>query len=122
MQIITNTGFYGAANDRYVPQVAYQKTPEKIAEIWIDEFKNGIQDTEVKPGFIKTAIDGDGLSSIDAKLVRAAAITHRETGLTIAVHTSGNVEGARKSLQILKEEKVAPEAWIWVHAQNAEST
>lgn len=121
VQIITNTGFYGAANDRYVPQIAYQKTPEQIAEIWIDEFKNGIQSTDIKPGFIKTAIDGEDLTAIDAKMVRAAAITHRETGLSIAVHTSGNIVGARESLQIFKEEKVAPQAWIWVHAQNADN-
>lgn len=120
VRILTNTGYYGAANDKYIPQHAYEQKPGEIARHWIEEFQNGIQGTEVRPGFIKTAIDGDGLSQVDGKLIRAAAITHKETGLIMAVHTSGNVDGAREELRIIKEEKVSPEAWIWVHAQNVE--
>lgn len=121
MNIITNTGWYGAANDRYVPEKANKMKPDQMAREWINEFENGINGTGVKPGFIKTAIDGDGLSDIDAKLVRAAAQTHAATGLSIAVHTGGNVAGAKKELEILQEENVSPEAWIWVHAQNVEN-
>ena len=120
VQILTNTGFYGAAGDKYVPESAYQESVEKIAQKWIDEFNNGIQDSGVKPGFIKTAIDGKGISDIDAKLVRAGAICHKETGLTLAVHTGGNIEGAKQELKILQEEGVSPQSWIWVHAQNAD--
>jgi phosphotriesterase-related protein len=51
------------------------------------------------------------------KLVRAAARVHRESGLTICIHT-GDGEAALDELRILAEEKVAPGAWVWVHAQN----
>jgi phosphotriesterase-related protein len=120
MQLVTNTGFYGAAKDRYVPEIAYAQPPDQIALNWIREFEKGIYDTGVKPGFVKTAVDDGPLSDIDAKLVRAAAFTHRETGLTMAVHTSGNTEAAKAQLRILKEERVSPQAWIWVHAQNVD--
>jgi len=49
--------------------------------------------------------------------VRAAARAHLASGLTIAAHT-GNGEAAMDELQTLKEEGVAPGAFIWVHAQN----
>ena len=81
MQILANTGLYGAADDRYVPQWAHSSSVEEVASAWIDEWKHGIGGTGIKPGFVKVGVDGDGLSDIDAKLVRAAAITHRETGL-----------------------------------------
>jgi predicted metal-dependent phosphotriesterase family hydrolase len=120
VHILTNTGIYGASGDRYIPQSAYHESAETIARKWTDEFNNGIYDSGIRPGFIKTGIDGDGISEIDAKLVRAAAVCHRETGLAIAVHTSGNIAGAKIQLAILHEEGVKPEAWIWVHANNVD--
>ena len=116
VQVLTNTGYYAAANDRYVPKHAYEERPEQLAQRWINEWKNGIGATGIRPGFIKIGVDGGPLSEIDAKLVRAAALTHRETGLVIAAHTSDNPEAAKEQLKILREEKVDASAWIWVHA------
>lgn len=122
VQIITNTGYYGAANDRYVPEHAYQESAETIAQRWITEFDQGIDGTEVRPGFIKIALDNGPVSDIDAKLLRGAALTHAATGLTIACHTGNNPIGAKTALTILKEENVRPAAWIWTHADKVEST
>jgi len=118
LTIVTNTGFYGAVNNKYVPAFAFEKTPEELAEIWINEYKNGIEGTSVKPGFIKISVDAaETLDTIDQKLVKAAAITHLQTGLTIASHT-GIAKGLWPQLKILNEMKVSPQAFIWVHAQN----
>ena len=93
VQIITNTGFYGAANDRYIPKFAYLASAKSISEIWIDEFKNGIKGTNIKPGFIKLAFDDDmQLSDIDKKLFKAGILAHLNTGLTLVVHTGKNIE------------------------------
>lgn len=120
MNIIANTGFYGAADDRYVPSFVDSTSPEKLAEKWIAEFNDGIEGS-VKPGFIKTAIDSGGMSKTDQKLVEAAAITSKETGLTIAVHTGDNVKGARKEMEIFSHHGVDLSSWIWVHAQGADT-
>jgi phosphotriesterase-related protein len=114
--IITNTGFYGAANDKYVPAIARQETAEQLAARWAREFQEGIDGTGIRPGIIKIGVDPGPLSEIDAKLVRAAAKTHLQTGLTIASHT-GNGLAALEELEILKQEGVHPGAFIWVHAQ-----
>ena len=118
MHIIANTGIYGAAKDRYVPKHAFGASASEIAKDWIREFEEGIDDTGVRPGFMKIGIDNGELSDIDAKLVRAGAITHRATGLTIQVHTGDNVGAVKKQLNILHEEGVSPNAWIWIHAHN----
>ncbi len=120
MHIITNTGIYGAASDRYVPEYAAGEKAGTLAARWIEEFENGINGSDVRPGFVKTAVDGGPLSEIDAKLVRAAAITHAETGLPLAIHTSDNLPAVKAQLAILKEEGVAPGAWMWVHAHNVQ--
>ena len=109
-------GFYGAANDKYVPAIARQETAEQLAARWTREFQEGIDGTGIRPGIIKIGVDPGPLSEIDAKLVRAAAKTHLQTGLTIASHT-GNGVAALEELEILKQEGVHPGTFIWVHAQ-----
>src|SRR5688572_1509407 len=41
LQILTNTGFYGAVGNKYLPQQAFTETYEQIAKRWINEFENG---------------------------------------------------------------------------------
>ena len=77
LTLITNTGLYGAANDRYVPRYAFNETAEQLAARWIAEFRNGIDRTDIRPGIIKIGVDSGPLSAIDAKLVSAAALTHQ---------------------------------------------
>jgi phosphotriesterase-related protein len=116
LQVVTNTGYYGAADDRYVPPHALAESADELARRWVAEWTGGIDGTAVRPGFIKTGVDRGPLSAIDRKLVTAAALAHRESGLTIAGHTGDNPEAAFEQLAILKEENVSPRAWIWVHA------
>ncbi|TVR73366.1 MAG: phosphotriesterase [Marinilabiliales bacterium] len=118
IHIITNTGYYGAVNNRFIPPHAYRETAGELASRWIDEFENGIDNTDIRPGFIKIGVKEDTLlSELHRKLVRAAAITHRRTGLVIKSHTGGDMP-AFDQLNLLKEEGVSPGAFIWTHAQS----
>ncbi len=117
MHILTNTGYYGAASDKFVPRHAYKENADQLAARWVAEWENEIEGTGIRPGFIKTGVDAGKLSAIDRKLVQAAARTHLKTGLTIAAHT-GDTEAALEELKILDEEGVGASAFIWVHAQN----
>ena len=117
IQILTNTGFYGAVGGKYLPDFVQTETAEQLAERWIAEFENGIESTGIKPGFIKISVnEADELSAIDQKLVRAAAITHLNTGLKIASHT-GTWKTAAQEVRILQEMGVEPSEFVWVHAQ-----
>jgi len=117
LHIVTNTGYYGAGNDKFVPSRALGETVDGIAARWVEEWRAGIDGTGIRPGFIKTGVDAGPLSAIDGKLVRAAARTHLRTGLTIASHT-GDTRAALDQMAVLSDESVAPDAFIWVHAQN----
>lgn len=116
IHIITNTGIYGGANDRYIPKFAYENDASFISRIWIDEFENGIEKTGIKPGFIKLAFDAGTPSEIDRKLFEAGLLTHLKTGLTLAVHTADNLEAVQLQLKLLEKYRVHPSAWVWVHA------
>jgi len=118
MHILTNTGYYGAKNNKFVPKTVFRSSPEEIAEKWINEFEKGIDSSGIRPGFIKISVDKDNeLSVMHEKLVRAAALTHLKTGLTIVSHTGPNGP-AMAQIKILKEMGVSPEAFVWTHAQN----
>jgi predicted metal-dependent phosphotriesterase family hydrolase len=116
--VLTNTGYYAAADDRYVPPHAFRESAEQVATRWVREWTDGIDETGIQPGFIKTAIDDGSLSDIDRKLIRAAALAHAHTGLTIQTHTGDNWTAVQEILAILRAEQVDPSAWIWTHAHH----
>jgi phosphotriesterase-related protein len=121
LQMVTNTGFYGAAQDKFVPGFAYTETTGQLAARWVKEFEDGIPPSGVRPGIIKIGVDAGPLSEIDAKLVAAAAVTHQQTSLTIASHTGDGV-AAMAQIAALTSHGVHPSGFIWVHAQNEPDT
>jgi phosphotriesterase-related protein len=115
MEIWTNTGLYGAANHKFLPAFARQETAEQLARRWIAEARQGVNG--VKPRFLKIGVNRAPLHELDRKLARAAAITSRETGLTVASHTGGGA-AALEQIEIVAAEKIAPAKFVWVHAQS----
>lgn len=117
IQLVTNTGYYGAYDNHYIPESFYGMSARELASSWISEFENGIEGTGIKPGFIKISVEeSDTLSQDHLKIITAAALAHLETGLVIASHT-GPDQPAFEQIRVLKEHGVDPSAFIWVHAQ-----
>jgi phosphotriesterase-related protein len=112
LEIWSNTGLYGASNHKFVPDFARAETAAQLAKRWVAETREAW-----RPRFIKIGVNRGPLDELDRKLVRAAAITSRETGLTIASHT-GDGAAAIEQLEIVTAEKVSPTKFVWVHAQN----
>lgn len=117
LQILTNTGYYGAVDNKYLPTWAFTETAEELTDRWTAEFEKGIDGTDVKPGFIKIGVNPGHLSELHRKLIRAAGLTHLRTGLTICSHT-GPAVAAFEELEELQRVGVHPSAFVWVHAQN----
>ncbi|MHB1317938.1 MAG: phosphotriesterase family protein [Anaerolineae bacterium] len=112
LHIITNTGLY---KEPYLPDWAFALDPASLAQRWIAEFASGIGETGIKPGFIKIAVNPSELLPIQRTIVRAAAITHRSTGLSVMAHT-GNAQAAHESLDLVEAEKMPPARYIIAHA------
>ncbi len=112
MQFITNTGQY---KEPYLPQETFDIAAEALADQWIREWEEGIDGTDVRPGFIKTAVEPQPLAATQQKVVTAAAITSRATGLTIGTHTCAGI-AALHVLRLLSAHRVDPAKWIFIHA------
>jgi phosphotriesterase-related protein len=123
LNILTNTGYYPIRNGKHLPEHAFEESADDLATRWIRESREGIDGTGIRPGFIKIAVSNAPVPEVDRKIIRAAARTHLETGLTIAMHTGSGGESAKRAeagstaMDILREEGVSPQALIWVHAQ-----
>ena len=117
LHIITNTGYYGGSDEKFLPDQTFRESAVQLSNRWINEWEKSIDQTEIRPGFMKISVNADHLSPVSQKLVEAAAKTHLRTGLTIASHT-GPAVAAFEEIEILKREGVAPSAFVWVHAQS----
>lgn len=117
IRLITNTGYYSAVGAKFIPEHGFSESAEQLAERWINEANNGIEGTGVYPGFIKIAVERKPLEEINRKVVEAACITHKETGMVIMSHT-GLAVPAFQQIEILKEHGIHPSAFIWTHAHN----
>jgi phosphotriesterase-related protein len=117
VQLITNTGYYSAVGGKFIPPHGFTETPQQLAYRWITEAKNGIEETGIYPGFIKISVERAPLQEINRKVVEAACIAHKATGLTIMSHT-GLAVPAYQEIEILKQYGVHPSAFIWTHANN----
>ncbi len=116
LHLVTNTGYYGARGNKFIPESVRELSADALADRWTTEFKGGIEGTDIKPGFIKIGVDREPtLSPMHEKLLRAACRAHLSTGLTIACHT-GPGPVIFEMAAILEEEGVSPDALIWVHA------
>jgi phosphotriesterase-related protein len=117
INILANTGYYGAVGYKFLPEWAFTETAEQLAARWVAEAKNGIGGTDIKPGFMKIGVNGGELSELETKLVTAAGLAHLETGLTICSHT-GPALAAFGQIAVLQKMGIQPDAFVWVHAQS----
>ena len=117
LHILSNTGYYGANKDKHLPPHAFTETPQQLAARWIREHEQGIDGTGIKPAFMKIGVDAGPLSEVDAKLVRAAAITHAgDRPADRRAHRRRR--RGRTELDILERAGVPLSSFIWVHAHS----
>jgi phosphotriesterase-related protein len=80
--------------------------PDRIAEWFVRDIEKGIEGTDAKAGIIKCATDHDGVTPINEKLLRAAAKTHRATGIPISTHTDPAADTGPAQQLVFEDEGV----------------
>jgi phosphotriesterase-related protein len=113
VEIWTNTGLYGAREHEYIPEYAKQETAAHLAKRWVKEVRTGVNG--MKPRFIKIGVNQGPLGALDRKLVEAAALCSKETGLTIASHSENGI-AATEQVEIVLGVKADIGKFVWVHA------
>jgi phosphotriesterase-related protein len=101
VRIIACTGMYYD-----VPRYFHSRSADVMAELFVQEIREGIAGSGIKAGIIKCATDEAGMTVQVEKVVRACARAHRATGAPITTHTYAAGEMGTRQQDILQEESV----------------
>ena len=74
--------------------------------MYVREIEEGIEGTGIKAGIIKVASDRGGVTQPQENVLRAAARTHKQTGIPISTHTWSPDRVGDQQVRILEEEGV----------------
>lgn len=124
--IVMTTGFQKGAN--YCPNTSFLATvdTEKIAELMIAEITEGmdthsyngpvIERTGAKAGLIKAGTGYRIITKLEEKAVTVAAITQKETGCAISMHTDFGTMGP-EILDIIEKNGGSADRTVLCHMQ-----
>jgi len=114
IQIVAATGF------RFPHESYNDQTVEQIAEVYIREIEQGIEDTGVKAGVIKVASQSGAVLPAEEKGIRAAARASKATGVPIETHTDARHRGGEAQANILEAQGVNPARVSLGHSDDTE--
>lgn len=103
MQVVVATGLW-----RDIPRFFWDKTPERIAGIFIREIEQGVEGTGIRAGAIKVANDAEGVTEVGELVLRGAAIACKETGVPISSHHWAPLEVGTRQAEVLLEAGAPP--------------
>jgi phosphotriesterase-related protein len=113
LPIVVPTGIY---REPWVPPFAHQASEEALAEWMIGELDGEIETSGVQAGWIKLSAGDDGITPVEAKILRAASRAGRATNAVIGSHTiRGSV--VLDQLAIVEEAGYTADRFISIHTQ-----
>lgn len=77
-----------------------------LVELFVRDITEGVAGTGVKAGVIKCATDAQGVTPAIDRVLRAAAVAHRETGVPITTHTDVHHRTGLDQQRVFAEEGV----------------
>jgi phosphotriesterase-related protein len=117
MQVIAATGLY-TYNE--LPHYFASRDAEVMAELFVADIEEGIQNTDVKAGILKCATDAQGATPGVEKVLRAVARAHRRTGVPISTHTHAATQQGLKQQDVFEEEGVDLRCVVIGHSGDSE--
>lgn len=113
LHIVVATGVYAFLE---LPNFLHYRTPDAIAELFVRELREGIDDTGVRAAFVKCAVEEHGLVGDVPRILDAVAIASLETGAPVMVHTNASAATGTTALRALVDRGVPPERIVVAHA------
>jgi phosphotriesterase-related protein len=113
INIVVATGFYAFLE---LPNFFGYRTPEAIAEFFVRELREGINNTGVKAAFLKCAVERHGIIGDMPRILAAVAAAAVETGAPVMVHTNAAAQTGLPALEALADAGVDPTRVIIAHA------
>ncbi len=112
LPLVVPTGIY---REPWVTPWAHKASEDELFEWMLGELEDQIETTGVRAAWIKLSAGDDGITGVEAKILRAAARAGAATGAVIGSHTiRGSV--VLDQLAILEAAGYTAERFIWIHA------
>ncbi|MBW7882025.1 MAG: esterase [Caldilineaceae bacterium] len=111
--VVVATGIY---REPWVPAWAHAADEAELEAWMVQELIEEVEGTGVRAAWIKLSAGDDGITPVEAKILRAAARAGLRTGAVIGSHTiKGRV--VREQLAIVEAAGYSTERFIWIHTQ-----
>mgnify|MGYP000321369235 CR=1 FL=1 len=111
--VVVATGVY---REPWVPEWVHAASEEELAAWMVRELCEGVEETGVRAAWIKLSAGDEGITPVEAKILRAAARAGQVTGALIGSHTiRGRV--VREQLDIIEAAGYRPQRFLWIHTQ-----
>ena len=88
------------------PTYFQHRSADEAAAMFIRDVKVGFADTGIRAGIVKCGIDQAGMTRPIETAIRAAALTHRATGVPLTSHTSAQNRSGELLANVLLDEGV----------------
>lgn len=101
LQVVPATGIY---TYDHLPTALVTREVDALADLFVHDIEEGIQDTDIRAAFIKCAADEPGLTENVEKVHRAAARASVRTGAPIMAHSRPASGTGPQQIAIFEEE------------------
>jgi phosphotriesterase-related protein len=113
LNIVVASGVYAFLE---LPNFLAYRSVDAIAELFVREIREGIDDTGVKAAFLKCAVERHGVIGDIPRILAAIAAAAVETGAPVMVHTNAEARTGLDALEALTGHGVKPERIVIAHA------
>jgi phosphotriesterase-related protein len=114
--IVVPTGIY---REPWVPPFGHEWSEDRLADWMTGELEGEIDASGVQAGWIKISAGDDGITDVEARILRAAARAGKKTNAVIGSHTiKGRV--VMEQLDIVERAGYTAERFISIHTQAEE--
>jgi phosphotriesterase-related protein len=111
--IVVPTGNY---REPWIPRWVAEAGEEELRDWMLAELTDEIEESGVRAGWIKLSAGDDGITDLEARILRAAAAAARKTNAVIGSHTiKGRV--VMDQLDIIEAAGYDPSRFISIHTQ-----
>ncbi len=113
LNIVVATGVYAFLE---LPNFFAYRSVEAIAELFVREIREGIDETGVKAAFLKCCVERHGIIGDVPRILEAIAAAAVETGAPVMVHTNAEAKTGLLALDVLTRAGVEPTRIVIAHA------
>jgi phosphotriesterase-related protein len=113
LHVVVCSGLYAFAE---LPGILRDRTPDQLTALFVRELREGIDDTGIKAGFLKCAVERHGLVVDLPMILEAVAEAQKETGAPLMVHTNAEARSGLLALETFTGHGVDPARMVIAHA------